>query len=415
MAEITIPHNYKPRDYQLEYLKSDKRFSVMVWSRRSGKSKTVFNKQIVKALKRKGIYYYFLPTYKQAKSVIWETFVREHLPPEVVANKNNTELTIELTNGSILHYAGCEDIDKHRGINPIDVVFDEFAEMKPEIWTAIIQPVLRENKGTMTAIFTPKGKNHAYDLFQQAKNNESGNWFCSKKDVYETNSIDEEEIEGAKMEMPQALFQQEFECKFLDEASAVFRRVEQNVIHSDVLPESGKRYQLGVDLAKYNDYTVVTVTDLHTLHCYIVDRFNKIDWSLQIEKIEAIARRYNDAEIWIDSTGVGDPIFEQLDQRNLRVKEFKFTETSREQLLSHLSILLEQDKIRLVYNEVLIDELHLFRYELKGRKVRAGVPESLHDDTVMSLALSVWGLDKRLPDPRYMQDETVSLTIQDFS
>lgn len=394
---IQIPHNYNPRDYQIDYLASEKRFSVLVWHRRSGKSLTVFNKQVIKALKTKGSYYYFLPTYKQAKSVVWESFVRDHLPVEIIKNKNNTELTIELVNGSILHYAGCEDIDRHRGINPIDVVFDEYSEMKPEIWTAIIQPILRQNKGDATFIFTPKGTNHAFNLLSYAKDAGTADWFSSVKSVFDTQAIEAEELAKARIEMPLALYEQEFECKFIDDATSVFRRIDASVQEFEMYPEEGHSYQLGVDLAKYNDYTVITVTDLNTFKCKVIDRFNQIDWGLQMTKIEAYARRYENGDVYVDCTGVGDPIFEDLQSRGLRVKEFSFTERSREQLLNNLAMLLEQGKIKICNNETLINELKSFRYELNGRKVRATAPDSQHDDCVMSLALSVWGLAEPLP------------------
>ena len=127
---------------------------------------------MLRALEVKGIYYYFLPTYRQAKAVIWDALVSEYIPKEVIESKNESELTIKYKNGSIQRFCGCEDIDKHRGINPIDVVFDEYSEIKEEMWTAIIQPVLRENHGSATFIFTPKGKNHSWKLLQMAKEND---------------------------------------------------------------------------------------------------------------------------------------------------------------------------------------------------------------------------------------------------
>lgn len=410
--KVILPQNFEPRDYQLEFLKADKRFSVLVFHRRSGKSKTAFNRQLIKAIKKKGLYYYFLPTYKQAKSVVWETFIQEHIPKEIIRSKNNTELTVELINGSILHYAGCEDIDRHRGINPIDVVFDEFSEMNPEIWTAIIQPILRENKGSATFIFTPKGKNHSWELYVKAK--ELEDWFTSLKTVYDTNALPPEEIEKAKQETPLALYKQEYECDFMEDASSVFRRIDENTREYRTYPESGKRYQIGVDLARLNDYTAISVCDLHTLNTEIIERFNQIDWSLQMAKIEAIARRYNNADIWLDSTGVGDPIYEDLRNRGLTIKEFKFNERSREQLLNNLAILLEHDKIKLKRNDILDTELKSFKWELSGNKVKARVPDSYHDDTVMALALSVWGIDKPLPLDEYNED-VVTVEVQTYT
>lgn len=390
--QITIPHNYQPRDYQLEALKSPARFKIMVWHRRGGKSKTVLNEQIAKTQIKKGIYYYFLPTYKQAKQVIWDSLIKDHIPMEIVEKKNDSELAIYYKNGSIQRFVGCEDIDKHRGINPIDVVFDEYSEMSEEIWTAIVQPVLRENKGSATFIFTPKGKNHAWKLVQMAKDNPD--WFVSIKGIYDTYALDEDEIEKAKKETPEALFRQEYQCSFEEGAGQFFRGIKECLWDIDGTPVEGNRYQIGVDLAKYQDWTVITPFCLNTFEVLPQDRFNQVDWNLQKSRIQTACYKYYRGEIEIDGTGVGDPIVEDLKKMGLPIRDngFKFTETSRTQLLNNLAILIEQRKIKLPRDEGLISELESFRYILgeKG-KVKIACPEGLHDDRVMSLALAVWG------------------------
>lgn len=404
---ITIPYDYIPRSYQLNYLSSDKRFKILVVHRRGGKSKTALNEQIRKCLEKKGIYYYFLPTYRQAKQVIWDGLIKQHVPLEVVDKKNDSELAIYYKNGSIQRFVGCEDIDKHRGISPIDVVFDEYSEMSEQIWTAIIQPVLRENGGTATFIFTPKGKNHSWKLIQLAKDNPE-EWYWSILGVKDTKVFNEDELLEIQRNTPQALFAQEYECEFVDGAGQFFRRIRQNTYDQHkVLPEQGD-FQVGVDLAKYQDWTVITPFNLNYFIAYPQDRFNQVDWNLQKARIEAIARRYNDALIWPDSTGVGDPVVEDLKARGLRVggeegKGFKFTETSRQNLLNNLAILLEQDKIKIPDDEGLINELESFRYELnESGKIKVTVPSGMTDDRVMSLALSVWGTREPIRPDNYM-------------
>lgn len=391
--EVTLPFNFnEPTDYQLDYLSSQKRFSILVWHRRAKKSRTALNNQIIKIFQRPkdnpGVCYYALPTYTQAKQVMWDSLVKEHIPPEVYEKKNDSELAIYYKNGVIQRFIGAEDPDRHRGTNPFDVVFDEYSEMKEEIWTAIFQPVLRENKGTATFVYTPKGKNHSWKLLQQAKDNPE--WFTSLKTVHDTNVFTLDELEEIKRNTPQALYGQEYECEFIDGAGQFFRRIKENVYQPHDLPTTGD-FQLGVDLAKYQDWTVITPFNLNTFHVYPQDRFNQVDWSLQEARIEAASLRYR-AKAVIDSTGVGDPIVEHLTQRNLDIEPFKFTETSRTNLLNHLAMLIEQDKIKIPNDEGLIGELESFRYELSERgKLRIGAPEGLHDDRVMSLALAVWG------------------------
>lgn len=362
--------------------------------RRAGKSKTALNQQISRALYRKGVYYYFLPTYKQAKSVIWDDLIKEHAPLELIEKRNDSELAVYYKNGSIQRFVGCEDVDKHRGINPIDVVFDEYSEMPEEIWTAVIQPILRENHGTATFCFTPKGKNHAWKLIQMAKDNPL-EWFVTIKSALDTEVFTQDELAEIRRNTPQALYEQEYLCSFIEGAGQFFRRIHQNKYPKDTpLPEEGE-FQLGVDLAKYQDWTVLTPFNTQTFIAYPQDRFNQVDWNLQKAKIEATARRFNNALVWPDATGLGDPIVEDLKDRGLRIggenqEGFKFTEISRQNLLNNLALLLEQDKIKVPDDEGLIAELEAFRYELTDSgKIKVNVPEGMTDDRVMSLALSV--------------------------
>ncbi len=410
---ITIPHNLKLNKlvdrYVLEYLGTKKRFAILVWHRRAKKSRSALNKQVMRIIDRTspGVCYYVLPTYRQAKQVIWDALINDHVPREIILKKNDSELAIYYKNGVIQRFIGAEDYDKHRGTNPFDVVFDEFSEQPEQIWTAIFQPVLMENGGTATFVFTPKGKNHSWKLLQMAKSNPL--WFCSIKGVKDTSVFKEEELAEVRRNTPAALYQQEYEVEFLDGASQFFKRIKNNTYPKDtILPEHGD-FQLGVDLAKYNDWTVLTPFSLNNFIAYPQERFNQIDYNLQKAKIEATARRFGDALIWPDSTGVGDPIVEDLKARGLRIgnegEGFKFTEVSRQNLLNNLAILLEQDKIRIPDDEGLISELESFQYSLtETGKIKVKCPDGLHDDRVMSLALSVYGIREPVRPDVYTQN-----------
>lgn len=397
--QVQIPHNFRePTPYQLDYLASEKRFAVLVWHRRSRKSRTVLNKQITRIFKRPknepGVCYYCLPTYRQAKQVMWDTLVNDHVPPDIIYKKNDSELAIHYKNGVIQRFIGTEDPDKHRGTNPFDVAFDEYSEMQEQIWTAIFQPVLMENGGTATFAFTPKGKNHSWKLLELAKQNPL--WFWSLKTVLDTNVFTPEDLEEIKRNTPQALYNQEYMCEFLEGAGQFFRRIKDNTYDPNKtdLTTTGD-FQLGVDLAKYQDWSVLTPFNLNSFYAYPQDRFNQVDWNLQEARIEAAARRYSDAKVMIDSTGVGDPIVENLIARDLNIEPFKFTEVSRTNLLNNLAMCIEQDKIKIPNDDGLISELESMRYELSERgKVKISVPSGMHDDRIMSLALAVWKAQK---------------------
>ncbi|KKQ94899.1 MAG: hypothetical protein UT21_C0011G0007 [Candidatus Woesebacteria bacterium GW2011_GWA1_39_11b] len=396
--EINLPHLYAPRKYQLPFLRawdSGTKRMFLVWHRRSGKDKTVVANLAKRVMERTGIFYYALPTYSQARKVVWlgadKSGMRflDHFPKEIVKNINQSEMTIEFINGSILQLIGADNIDRIVGTNPIGVVFSEYSLMKKDVWD-FISPILRENGGWAVFIMTPRGTNHAWDLMTAIKDDPK--WFVETLTVEDTKALPKEDLEDAQREMPQDVFNQEYYCKFLDSGIGFFRRVDENTYKTEeYTPKDMAMYQLGVDLAKYNDYTVISPFNLNDFHLLKQDSFNQMDYNLQKARIENSYFRYNKGRIIIDSTGVGEPVFDDLQARGLNIEPFRFSKTTRTDLLKNLQILLEQDRIKIPDDEVLINELKSMSYELSptGSTI-IKVPDGKHDDRIMSLALAVW-------------------------
>lgn len=364
-------------------------------------------------MEKVGTYFYLLPSYKQAKKVIWDNIdndgfrMMDHIPKELIKGTNATELKVELKNGSVIQLIAADEFKQSGvGTNPVGVVFSEYSISSPDAWN-FLRPILAANGGWVIFNFTPRGKNHAWQILQLAK--ESEKWFWQVLTVNDTAVIPPDVLEDERRETAQSLFQQEYYCEFLEGAGQFFRRIHQNAYPQHTQLATEGEYQLGVDLAKYNDWTVLTPFNLNLFVAYPQERFNQVDWNLQKARIEASARRHNNALIWPDATGLGDPIVEDLKSRELRIggenqEGFKFTEVSRRNLLNNLALLLEQDKIKIPDDEGLIAELESFRYELSDTgKIKVTVPEGMHDDRVMSLALAVWGVkDPLRPDPYTM-------------
>lgn len=395
---INLPYNFDPREYQADFLASPKKFKVAIWHRRGGKSKTAVNSQILKTqmpdFKGK-TFYYILPTFSQAKKVAWDELVKMHVPMEIVQKMNGSELSVYYKNGSIQRFVGCDDYRTLKGINPIDVVFDEFQHSDPRVWTEVVKPILSENGGSATFIGTPEGKNHLWEISQFAKNNPM-NWYLSIKTVDDTHGISEIEIENDRLIMPEALFLQEYFCSFTEGAGAFFKRIRENTYTADDYADPLKFYTMGIDLAKYNDWTVITPFDLCDFRVKKQSRFNQVDWNFQKMLIEAEARKYNNAQLKIDRTGVGDAVVEDLDRRGLNIGEdgaVVFTQQSKRDMLNNLSILLQQDKIKIPNDPELITELEAWQYVLSDKgKIDVRGRKNIPDDRVMSLALAVYGV-----------------------
>lgn len=349
----------------------------------------------------KGNYYYFFPTGEQARQALWENIENDgfrminHIPNELINRRLDQQMFVELKNGSTIKVIGSDKFEQRNvGTNPKGVVFSEYSITEPQVW-GFVRPILKVNKGWAIFNFTPRGVNHAVKTYQIGKEN---NWFTETLTIDDTKVMTKEEYEQELAEgMPQDLAEQEYYCKRIEGASSVFRKIDANIHNEEIKSEVNRRYQIGIDLAKHQDFTVLTAIDSHTFQVAKQERFNKLDWDLQKENIIKFIRYWNSGKVFMDTTGIGDPIFDDLTKQGISIEPFRFTEISREQLLNGLKILLEQNKIKIPNDEILTNELKSFQYELTGQKVKMKVPSGLHDDMVMSLALAVWGLSEKLP------------------
>lgn len=225
MTEITIPYHFEPRDYQLpifEAIDEGVKRIIMVWHRRAWKDKACFNVIVKKAMEEVWIYYYVFPTYSQWKKAVrdgidkdgWKTI--KHIPDELVSRKNDTEMKIELINGSIIQIIGSDNVDSIVGTNPIWIVFSEYSLQSPVV-RDFLRPILAENGGWAIFNFTPRWDNHAKELLDMARDNDKR--LVSIQTVEDTKAIDPEVLEWERREIIQkngndAIFQQEYYCSF---------------------------------------------------------------------------------------------------------------------------------------------------------------------------------------------------------
>lgn len=401
--EISIPHKFTPRDYQIplfQAMDGGVKRAILVWHRRAGKDKACWNYMIKKAFERVGTYFYFLPEYSQAKKVIWDNIdndgfrMLDHIPSDLVKATNATDLKVTLTNGSVIQLMGADNFAKSGvGTNPIGVVMSEYSINDPKVWN-FIRPILAVNKGWAIFNFTPRGQNHAFELLEMAKNNPE--WFVQVLTVDDTGILSADDIARERNEgMSQAMIDQEFYCKFIESATSFFKDIPIVCSGEMQMFNFDHQFQMGVDLARYNDYTAISVIDLNTFKQVYLERFNQLDWNLQKSKIEGVYYRFGQPKGYIDATGAGDPIVFDLNSRGINLEPYKFNENSRKDLLNNLSIKMEQRKITLLDDPILKDELSYFQYEMTEKgKLKIKVPDQLHDDTVFATAMSV----KDLPD-----------------
>ena len=215
MEEIVqdVELDYRPRDVFWDFHERQERWAVIVAHRRCGKTVACINDIIYKALtegKEDGRYAYLAPYYAQAKSIAFDYLMRFSAPVRV--NHNVSELWVELINGARIRLFGADNPDALRGLYLDGVVLDEYADMKPSTWGAVLRPLLADRRGWAVFIGTPKGHNQFFDIYNSASKSED--WYVKTLRASQTNLLPAEELADAAKMMSQDQYLAEFECDF---------------------------------------------------------------------------------------------------------------------------------------------------------------------------------------------------------
>ena len=203
------------RHAQGEVFQSNARFRVLVAGRRFGKSYLSCIELLRAATKRPGeVYFYCAPTYRMAKDIAWKT-LKSLVPQPWVRSKNESDLKIELVNGSLIELKGTENAMALRGRSLAGVVLDEAAFMDSAVWFEVLRPALADKQGWALFISTPEGTaSWFYDLWNYAADSESKDWARWSYTTIQGENVPPEEVEAARGQLDPRTFRQEFEASF---------------------------------------------------------------------------------------------------------------------------------------------------------------------------------------------------------
>jgi len=391
--------NYEPHPRQVEIHRSSAPVRVAACGTRFGKSTLAAAEAFAASVEpsvrpRRG--WIVAPNYDLADKVYREiTLIARSCTPELILKDSEHERLLVLRNlgGSFTEIRGksAENPASLMGEGLDWCIVDEAARLRPDIWERYLMARLVDKRGWALHTSTPKGRGWYNALFiSGGKDPRVEAWRCPTID---NPHIDREWLAAVKARVPQAIWEQEYEAAFLEGAGQVFRNVRGRALGEFAEPKAGETYFAGLDLAQTTDYTVLLVLDSARRVVHL-ERYNRIDWSLQVQRVRTTCERYNSAWLLVDSTGVGAPITEDLAEAGLRVEGYPFTQASKSALVSNLSMMLEKEQITLPRYEVapdLIDELEAFEYSVTDAgAVKMTAPWGMHDDCVMSCALAAW-------------------------
>lgn len=227
-TKVTLPNNWRPRAHQRkvwDYFEQGGKRAILFWHRRAGKDDVALHHTATQAMQHVGNYWHMLPEQAQARKAIWNAVnkhtgkrrIDEAFPLAIRKRTLDQEMLIEFINGSIWQVVGSDNYNSLVGSPPVGVIFSEWALAKPEAWS-YLRPILAENGGWAMFITTPRGKNHAYNMYKGALGDSS--WFAELLTADDTGVFTPEQLATERAELIRehgeavglALFNQEFNC-----------------------------------------------------------------------------------------------------------------------------------------------------------------------------------------------------------
>ena len=247
---------------------------------------------------------------------------------------------------------------------------------KANIWDNTLYPMFKKTDNKTRLVGTPKGKGKFHELTKRYKD--------IHFTVYDSPYYTQKQLEEIKKQVTAEAWRQEYLAEFLEGSGVVFRNIQACIRE----PQATTGNIMAVDLAKHQDFTVIMVGNNETKEVIYMDRFNQIDWGFQKKRIFNTWEEYGKPKCIIDSTGVGDAIYDDLVANGMQVESFKFTSNSKNEIIQNLSVSMDNGEIYFPNDKTLIDELEIFGYEMtRSGTIKYNAPDGFHDDTVVTLAM----------------------------
>lgn len=405
MKSLVVPHE----GGQLDVVESQARFKVIRAGRRWGKTKLAARELVLHTLGKPGsMNWWVANTYKNVRRGYRE--VLKQIPRSLLAKEpppaTSNELIIHLKNGSIIEFYSAGSPDAMAGEGVDFVVADEAALWPEAVWNQIIRPTLVDTKGSAILISTPRGRNWFWRAWMRGQSDDPKDalyesWHFTS---YDSPFLDDAEVEDWREGYPETLFRQEALAEFLTLADTIFNLDKAlTVTHT---AEPAGHITMGVDLAKHQDYTVIRATRPDGQPVWH-ERFKDVSWPEQRERITDAAdflleHGGESLTIGVDTTGLGDVIYDDLDEAGYDVEPIVFTNAWKYKAVKLLGADIEQRKAILLEDQ--LPEFEAFEYSITpSGNMTYQAPEGGHDDEVTATLIEHWVRKHSSPGEVYVE------------
>lgn len=344
------------------------------------------------------------PTLTQARKIFKE-LVDATEGSGIVKYANATILEIVFINKSTISFRSAEQGDNLRGYtcNGITCI-DEGAYIPDSVYLTIF-PWCDARKSPMLICSSPRVKQGMFfDLFEKGLRGEDNTVSVDWNDYDLTKFLSPERLEEYRKLYPRNQFLTEYLGEFADGDGMVFEGIKDCVGK----PSGYKDLFVGIDwgTGKGEDYTAVTIFN-EKGEMVFIDYFNDLGTYPQVEKVIKDLVPYKDAIrlILAEDNSIGTPMIELLKttlkskglaQLRNKVENFTTTNKSKATLVSQVQVGLEQKAIKLLDNNVLLNELGAYEatYNAQTGNITYNGAAGTHDDLVVSTLLAWDGYKK---------------------
>jgi len=381
----------RPHAAQRQVLNEARRYNVLTAGRRTGKTTLGINLASEAMLSGLPVSWFAATNKIQAEA--WRDLVKVLKP--ITRQVSQQEHRIELITAGTLEMWSLEGAGAGRSRKYARIIVDEGALVRDleTDWNEAIRPTLTDYAGDAWFLGTPKGHDYFWTLWMRGQDQNATEWASWQMPTSTNPYIDPAEIEAARLDMPDVAFRQEYLADFIADGAGVFRNVREcaTATRQDA-PTKDHEYVIGVDWAKHQDWTVLTVIDITAGAMAYRDRFNRIDYTTQVGRLRALYERFRPIQVIPERNSIGEPLIETLRGLGMRVRPFTTTNASKQGAVDALALAFERRDIAILNEPDLIAELLAFQTErLPSGLLRYSAPPGMHDDSVISLALAWQG------------------------
>jgi len=386
------------------------RTRILIWGIKSGKTFLGCTETVKAAASMPGGWAWVVGP-NQAHTLASERVVHKFLLQLYGATLkyNRVKHQFLLPNGCLIEMKSGDLPDNLRGPNLDWLWIDEGAYLKDEaFWIAKDRTAATQGQILITT--TPNDRNWLWTeclLAGMPASMEYGEWgdkklnrFVSHYPTWHFPWVKKADITDAKNSRPAEMFDKDFGALFIASSSQTFRYIEDALHRVPLIKHPKDQFVLGLDLAKHQDFTAIVIMDGRGYVHHVV-RWTGIDWSVQKERIEKLAKEW-DAVVVMDASNVGSVLEEDLRKMGLRINPINMNDAQvKRDLIQSLQLAFEGRYIHIPnpdtewapeHAKYLVEELKIYTTKLTGgARLSYSAPKGLHDDLVISLSLANWG------------------------